>query len=82
MNTKQSKTRARVLADPAPTDIPWSDIESLLEAVGVEVESLSETRVALVKGRHVMIVQRPHPMPLAGRATVKDVAAFLRTVSR
>ena len=49
----------------------------MLHAAGVEVTQRSGSRVLLKKGTERIVVHRPHPEPEAGRATVRDIAAFL-----
>ena len=80
MDPKTERTLARIFEKPAPADLPWEDIESVLRAVGVQLKERPGSRIALLKNGEVMVVRRPHPMPLAVRATVHDVAAFLKTV--
>lgn len=65
---------------PTPTGIRWSDIVTMLKAAGVEVSQRSGSRVLLKKGRERMVVHQPHPEPETGRATVRDIAAFLEAV--
>jgi hypothetical protein len=70
----------RVFAKPAPTDIRWADIEAMMRGAGVDIKERAASRVALVEDGEVMVVQRPHPEPLTVRATVHDIAAFLKAV--
>ena len=49
----------------------------MLNAAGVEVIQRSGSRVLLKTGAERIVVHRPHPEPEAGRATVRDIAAFL-----
>ena len=51
----------------------------MLLAYGVTVAPRAGSRVALAKDHERMVVHRPHPRPTVGRATVHDIAAFLRT---
>ena len=80
MRSKHRKTLARVCEKPAPADIRWADVEAMLRVCGVEVVERSRSRVGLMKGGERIVVHRPHPAPTTGRATVRDVAAFLRAV--
>ena len=80
MNRNQRRTLQRVFQQPAPTDISWEDVESMLRVVGVELGQRPGSRVSLVKDGEVMVVQRPRPGPLTVRATVRDLAAFLKAV--
>ncbi len=80
MKIEHRRTLERVFAKPAPTDIRWAAIASMLRAAGVEVKERRGSRIALVKDGEVMVVCRPHPKPLTIGATVRDVAAFLNAV--
>lgn len=80
MRIQDRKILQRVFTTPAPTDIRWDDIEAMLHRTGVQVQERSGTRIALAKNGEVMVVRRPHPKPVTVRATVRDIAAFLKTV--
>ena len=55
-------------------------LEELREEVGVEVSQRSGSRVLLKKEVDRMVVHRPHPEKETGRATVRDIAAFLESI--
>ena len=46
----------------------------------VEVIQRAGSRVLLKQGTERMVVHRPHPEPEIGKATVRDIAAFLEAV--
>ena len=50
------------------------------ETTGVEVTQRSGSRVLLKTGAERIVMHRPHPEPETGRATVRDIAAFLDAV--
>lgn len=50
----------------------------MLRACGVEVVERSGSRVGLRMGNERIVVHRPHPRPNTGRATVRDIASFLK----
>ena len=52
--------------------------QAMLRAFGVEIVERSGSRIGLRMGSERMVVHRPHPRPNAGRATVRDIALFLR----
>ena len=52
----------------------------MLEAAGVEVSERAGSRMLLKKGAERMVVHRPHPEPETGRATVRDIVAFLKAI--
>ena len=80
MSSKQRRTLERMFSRPTPLAIRWADIASLLGAVGVEVLERSGSRVLLKKGDERIGVHRPHPGPETGRATIRDIAAFLDAI--
>lgn len=80
MKTNHNRTLKRMLTKPTPSGIRWADIIAMLGANGVEVSERSGSRVLLKKGADRIVVHRPHPEPETGRATVRDIAAFLKAV--
>ncbi len=80
MRAKHQRTLENVLKTPTPAGIRWTDIVAMLKAAGVEVSQRSGARILLKKGAERMVVHRPHPEPETGRATVRDIAAFLKAV--
>ena len=81
MNIEHHKTLKQVFTKPVPTEIPWVAIESMLRGVGVKVIERPYSQIALIKDGEIMVLSRPYPKPLAVKATVKDIAAFLKAVS-
>ena len=55
-----------------PVDGDRSDV------VGLRRGSDAASDLALAKNHERMVVHRPHPRPQTSRATVRDIAAFLR----
>lgn len=80
MRSKHQRTLERLFRRPTLADIRWVDIVAMLQAVDVEVSQRSGSRVLLKKGAERMVVHRPHPEPDTGKATVRDIAAFLESV--
>ncbi len=80
MKIQPRETLQRIFLRPAPSDVPWFEMELMLRQLGVTVATRSDSRIALVKDGEAMVVYRPQPEPLAQQATVKDIAAFLRTL--
>lgn len=80
MRAKHRRTLKSLFKRPTPTGIRWTDIVFMLDAAGVEVSQRSGSRVLPTKGAERMVVHRPHPEPETGRATVRDIAAFLEAI--
>ena len=70
----------RMQATPTPADIRWSEIESLLGALGAAIIERAGSRMQLVKGRESIVVHRPHPGPETRRDTVRDIAKFIERI--
>jgi len=79
MNSKQRKTLAAVFKKPAPRNIPWKDVESLLLAVGAVRTAGSGSRIRYYKKRTFVIFHRPHHHE-ADPAQVKDARRFLTEI--
>lgn len=80
MEIQPQETLQRIFLRPVPSDVSWFEMELMLRQLGVTVTARSNSRIALVKDGEAMAVYRPQPEPLALQATVKDIAAFLRTL--
>ena len=80
MRGKHRRTLGDVFRKPTPIGIRWEDVVAMLHAADVEVTQRSGSRVVLKRGAERIVVHRPHPEPEVGRATVRDIAAFLDAV--
>ena len=78
MRTRHRKTLERVHRKPTPSDIRWDEVRAMLQACDVQVVERSGSRVGLRKNDERIVIHRPHPRPVVGRETVRDIAAFLR----
>lgn len=65
---------------PTPAGIRLTDIVTMLQAAGVDVSQRSGSRVLLKRGADRMVIHRPHTETETGRATVRDIAAFLESI--
>lgn len=80
MNSKHKKTLQAVFAYPCSGTIEWSEIESLLIAVGALLKEGRGSRVRFVFGEHVATFHRPHPEKEAKPYQVKDARNFLKAI--
>lgn len=76
LNSKHTRTLQSIFERPTRSDIRWSDIESLIVALGGEVSagSGSRRRVFLVRPA---VFHEPHPDPTTDKGAVKNVREFL-----
>ena len=72
MNAKQRKTLAAVFARPTSASIPFSDIESLIKALGGSVSEREGSRVKIELKGETWRCHRPHPGKEAKRYQVEE----------
>ena len=78
MNGKQRRTLEAIHSHPAPANLPWADIESLLLALGCKVKEGAGSRVRFTLNQAALAVHRPHPRKEAKQYLVRDVRDFLK----
>jgi hypothetical protein len=77
MNSKQRKTFELIYKNPVPSNILWSDIESLLAALGAEITEGAGSRLRVkLKGVRA-VFHRPHPQKTTGKGAIGSVRRFL-----
>lgn len=74
MNKKQRRTLERIFEHPTRSDIAWSEIESLLLALGAKISEGSGSRVRIFLNGWRGVYHRPHPR----RETVKGAVEQMR----
>jgi hypothetical protein len=77
MNSAQKRTLRRIMDQPTPADLRWSDIESALRALGCEISEGSGSRVRMALNDARAVFHRPHPSPQTKRSSVRAVRDFL-----
>jgi hypothetical protein len=77
VHSKHRRTLRAIFADPAPANLRWRDIETLLAALGATVEQAAGSRVAVLLNGVPAVFHRPRPSPEAKRSTVRAVRHFL-----
>lgn len=77
MRRSHQKTLEAVFAHPTSSNIAWSDIESLLAALGAELSQREGSRVAIVLFSEVRVFHRPHPSPKTDKGAVVAVRRWL-----
>ncbi|MFC1841402.1 type II toxin-antitoxin system HicA family toxin [Thermodesulfobacteriota bacterium] len=79
MNKKQRQTLNKILEKPErSSDIPWSNIESLIVALGGEISEGRGSRVRVVLNDVKAVFHRPHPERVTEKGAVKSVRRFLK----
>jgi hypothetical protein len=77
LSSKQRKTLRSISKVPVQSSILWSDIESLLTALGAEISEGNGSRVRVVLNNIKAVFHRPHPQKETDKGAVKSVRRFL-----
>jgi hypothetical protein len=81
MKSKHRKTLSAIFADPANGNLKWSEIESLLVALGsCQVIEGAGSSVTFERDDIRAYFHRPHPEKEALRYRVKDAREFLTKI--
>ena len=77
LNSKHRKTLNAIFENPIKSNIPWSDIETMLIALGAEVSEGAGSRVRIALNEIRAVFHRPHPEKEIDKSAVKSVRRFL-----
>ena len=77
LNSKHRKTLNAIFENPIKSNIPWSDIETMLIALGAEVSEGAGSRVRIALNEIRAVFHRPHPQKETDKGAVKSVRRFL-----
>ncbi|ADG07345.1 type II toxin-antitoxin system HicA family toxin [Kyrpidia tusciae] len=77
LNKKHLVTLRSVFEDPVRADIVWSDVESMLVALGADVSEGKGSRVRVALNGVRAVFHRPHPQKETGKGAVKSLRRFL-----
>jgi hypothetical protein len=77
MNNKQRQTLMAIFSTPIPSNIKWTDIESLFKALGAEVSQGKGSRVRVSLNGIKAVFHEPHPEKETNKGAVKSVREFL-----
>ncbi len=78
MNKRQKTTLKNIFRKPTLATIKYSAVESLILALGGEIETYrSGSRVAFILNDHIIIVHKPHPQNVFPKYAVENIRNFL-----
>jgi hypothetical protein len=80
MNSKQRRTLVAVFGSPTPSGLPWTDVESMLLAVGGRLIEGSGSRIKFDFNGKALAMHRPHPGKETKRYVVRIVRDFLEEI--
>ena len=82
VNSTQRKMLESIFEDPVRPDVSWSAIESLLNALGVELWEGRGSRVRVHLNGVRAVLHRPHPSPRTGKGALKSNKGALKPMRR
>lgn len=77
MNKKVRQTLSSIFHSPVKANIVWNDIETLMRALGSDIEEGNGSRVRIALNGVRSVFHRPHPQKEADKGAVKSVRRFL-----
>ncbi len=77
LSSKHRKTLRAVFDEPARSNVPWADIEKLLNALGAELSEGSGSRVRISLGGVRAVFHRPHPQRETDKGALRSMRRFL-----
>lgn len=80
LRRKQKNTLEQLFKTPVPQGIKWSDIESLIKALGGEIKEGRGSRCKFLLNRSVANFHRPHPSPDTDKGAVESVRDWLISI--
>jgi hypothetical protein len=80
VNAKQRRTLLAIFALPTSPSIAFSDVESLIKALGGTISERKGSRIKADLGAEQWRAHRPHPGKEAKRYQVEEVREFLERV--
>ena len=77
MNSRAQKTYTAIKANPVQSGIKWSDVESMLVALGAKISEGSGSRVRVELNGVRAVFHRPHPENTTDKGAVLSVRKLL-----
>lgn len=77
MGPKHRRTLQAIFENPVRSNIPWRDIEVMLEAAGAEISEGAGSRVRIALKGVRAVFHRPHPQKETDKGAVKSMRRFL-----
>ena len=77
MSRKHRRTLEAIFADPVQAGVAWSDIESMLEAVGAELVDGRGSRVRIALNGVRAVFHRPHSRKETDKGALIAMRRFL-----
>ncbi|MBW4622065.1 MAG: type II toxin-antitoxin system HicA family toxin [Cyanosarcina radialis HA8281-LM2] len=77
LTKKHQKTLYKIFEKPVRADIVWTDVESMLKAMGAEISEGRGSRVRIALQGVKAVFHRPHPEKETDKGSVVSLRRFL-----
>ena len=77
MRKKHADTLTAIFHSPVLSNVKWSDIESLLHALGAIITEGRGSRVRVLLNERIAVFHRPHPHKETDKGALISVRRFL-----
>lgn len=79
MNHKQKNTLEAILKEPVSGNLHWRDVESLLKALGAELQVTHGARMTVVLHGVEGTVHKPHHSSVLTKQDIRHLRSFLQS---
>jgi len=80
LNSKQTKTKQAIFAQPTPKNITWNELVSLLSALGFRKIERGGSVTNFVIGNKSLVIHRPHTENTLKVCVVQRIRIFLFSI--
>jgi hypothetical protein len=77
VNNKQRAVLGKLFESPVRKDIPWSDVENLLRALGASLSGTGGSMLGVKLAGHYAVFHQPHPHRMTYAQDVIRLRRFL-----
>ena len=77
MGPKHRRTLSAIFEEPVRSNIPWWEIEAMLEAAGAAITEGNGSRVRIALNGVRAVFHRPHPQKETDKGAVNSMRRFL-----
>ncbi|MBE9170513.1 type II toxin-antitoxin system HicA family toxin [Pleurocapsales cyanobacterium LEGE 06147] len=77
LSKKHQKTLVKLFEQPVRSNIAWTELESLLAALGAEISEGRGSRVRIALNGVRAVFHRPHPQKETDKGAVMSMRRFL-----
>ncbi|MFC0227212.1 type II toxin-antitoxin system HicA family toxin [Serratia aquatilis] len=80
LRKRQKNTLEQIFKTPVLSGIKWSDVESLIKALGGEVKEGRGSRCKFLLNNSIANFHRPHPSPDSDKGVVVSLREWLESI--